>query len=99
MPVPVTPQTFPPPGGLGVRVDSHLYSGYTVPPHYDSMIAKIITWGDDRESALSRMRTALDELVVDGIRTNTELHRDLVRDNAFAKGGVSIHYLEKKLKI
>ncbi len=99
MPCPGNIKHFHAPGGLGVRVDSHLYSGYTVPPHYDSMIAKIITWGDDRESALSRMRTALDELVVDGIRTNTELHRDLVRDNAFAKGGVSIHYLEKKLKI
>lgn len=99
MPCPGNIKHFHAPGGLGVRVDSHLYSGYTVPPHYDSMIAKIITWGDDRESALSRMRTALDELVVDGIRTNTDLHRDLVRDNAFAKGGVSIHYLEKKLKI
>ncbi|MFT6593287.1 MAG: acetyl-CoA carboxylase biotin carboxylase subunit [Zhongshania sp.] len=87
------------PGGLGVRVDSHLYSGYTVPPHYDSMIAKIITWGDNREIALNRMRNALDELVVDGIRTNTDLHRDLVRDAAFREGGVSIHYLEKKLKL
>ncbi|WP_372862904.1 acetyl-CoA carboxylase biotin carboxylase subunit [Spongiibacter sp.] len=99
MPCPGKIKHFHAPGGLGVRVDSHLYSGYTVPPHYDSMIAKIITWGDDRKSALNRMRTALDELVVDGIRTNTELHRDLVRDSAFKEGGVSIHYLEKKLKI
>ncbi len=99
MPCPGKIKHFHAPGGLGVRVDSHLYSGYTVPPHYDSMIAKIITWGDDRQSALNRMRTALDELVVDGIRTNTELHRDLVRDSAFKEGGVSIHYLEKKLKI
>ena len=99
MPCPGKIKHYHAPGGLGVRVDSHLYSGYTVPPNYDSMIAKIITWGDDRKSALNRMRTALDELVVDGIRTNTELHRDLVRDSAFREGGVSIHYLEKKLKI
>ena len=99
MPCPGKIKHYHAPGGLSVRVDSHLYSGYTVPPNYDSMIAKVITWGDDRESALNRMRTALDELVVDGIRTNTELHRDLVRDSAFREGGVSIHYLEKKLKI
>ena len=99
MPCPGLIKHYHPPGGLGVRVDSHLYSGYTVPPHYDSMIAKIITWGDSREIALSRMRNALDELVVDGIRTNTDLHRDLVRDAAFKEGGVSIHYLEKKLKL
>lgn len=87
-----------PPGGPGVRVDSHLYSGYTVPPNYDSMIAKIITYADSREEALNRMRQALDELVVDGIRTNQDLHRQLVRDSGFRKGGVNIHYLEKKLK-
>lgn len=99
MPCPGKINHYHPPGGLGVRMDSHLYSGYTVPPHYDSMIAKVITWGDDRNIALNRMRNALDELIVDGIRTNTELHRDLVRDSAFCKGGVSIHYLEKKLKL
>ena len=99
MPCPGLIKHYHAPGGLGVRVDSHLYSGYTVPPHYDSMIAKIITWGDNREIALSRMRNALDELVVDGIRTNADLHRDLVRDAAFREGGVSIHYLEKKLKL
>ncbi|MFT5888580.1 MAG: acetyl-CoA carboxylase biotin carboxylase subunit [Zhongshania sp.] len=99
MPCPGLINHYHAPGGLGVRVDSHLYSGYTVPPHYDSMIAKIITWGDNREMALSRMRNALDELVIDGIRTNIDLHRDLVRDAAFCKGGVSIHYLEKKLKL
>ena len=99
MPCPGLIKHYHAPGGLGVRVDSHLYSGYTVPPHYDSMIAKIITWGDNREIALARMRNALDELVVDGIRTNTDLHRDLVRDAAFREGGVSIHYLEKKLKL
>ena len=85
------------PGGLGVRVDSHIYSGYSVPPHYDSMIAKIITHGDTREEALTRMRNALDELVIDGIRTNADLQRELVRDGEFRKGCVNIHYLEKKL--
>ncbi len=89
---------FHAPGGPGVRVDSHLYSGYTVPPNYDSMIAKIITYGDTRDEALNRMRQALDELVVEGIRTNQDLQRDLVRDAGFRKGGVNIHYLEKKLK-
>ena len=88
---------FHAPGGPGVRVDSHLYSGYTVPPNYDSMIAKIITHADTREEALNRMRQALDELVVEGIRTNQELQRQLVRDAGFRKGGVNIHYLEKKL--
>ena len=99
MPCPGKVSHYHAPGGLGVRVDSHLYSGYTVPPNYDSMIAKVITWGENREVALNRMRNALDELIVDGIRTNQELHRDLVRDSAFREGGVSIHYLEKKLKL
>ena len=89
---------FHAPGGPGVRVDSHLYSGYTVPPNYDSMIAKIITHGDTRDEALNRMRQALDELVVEGIRTNQDMQRELVRDSGFRKGGVNIHYLEKKLK-
>ena len=98
LPSPGKVTTFHAPGGLGVRVDSHLYDGYTVPPFYDSLIAKIITYADDRETALARMRQALDELVVEGIRTNTPLHRDLVRDSAFRAGGVSIHYLESKLE-
>ncbi|SHF69128.1 acetyl-CoA carboxylase, biotin carboxylase subunit [Microbulbifer donghaiensis] len=85
------------PGGLGVRVDSHLYSGYTVPPNYDSMIAKVITHAESREAALARMRVALSELIVDGIKTNIPLQEELVRDSAFAEGGVNIHYLEKKL--
>jgi acetyl-CoA carboxylase biotin carboxylase subunit len=89
---------FHPPGGIGVRVDSHLYGGYTVPPHYDSLVAKIISFGEDREIALRRMKQALDELVIEGIRTNTPLHQDLVRDEAFRKGGVNIHYLEGRLK-
>src|SRR5690625_327942 len=99
MPCPGTINNFHPPGGLGVRVDSHLYSGYTVPPNYDSMIAKIITHGETREEALTRMRHALDETVIDGIRTNIALHQGLVRDAEFMKGGVNIHYLEKKLSI
>ncbi len=98
LPSPGKVTTFHAPGGLGVRVDSHLYDGYTVPPFYDSLIAKIITYGEDRSVALARMTQALDELVVEGIRTNTALHRDLVRDAAFAAGGVSIHYLESKLE-
>ena len=97
IPSPGTIERFHAPGGPGVRVDSHLYNGYRVPPNYDSMIAKIITHGHDRESALARMRTALDELVVEGITVNTPLHRRLVRDAAFQSGGTSIHYLEKKL--
>ena len=98
LPSPGTVSTFHAPGGLGIRVDSHLYDGYTVPPFYDSLIAKIISFGETREVALARMRGALDELVVEGIRTNTPLHRDLVRDKAFQTGGVSIHYLESKLE-
>jgi acetyl-CoA carboxylase biotin carboxylase subunit len=90
-------KSFHAPGGLGVRVDSHLYNGYTVPPNYDSMIAKIITFGDTREIALDRMRQALDETIVDGIKTNIPLQQMLVRDPEFRKGGVNIHYLEKKL--
>ncbi|WP_339672881.1 acetyl-CoA carboxylase biotin carboxylase subunit [Dasania marina] len=97
MPCPGTVTMYHPPGGLGVRVDSHLYSGYTVPPTYDSMIAKVITWGENRDAALARMRSALDEMVIEGIRTNIALQQDLVRDSAFIKGGVNIHYLEKKL--
>ncbi|HEJ5407573.1 TPA: acetyl-CoA carboxylase biotin carboxylase subunit [Pseudomonas aeruginosa] len=97
MPSPGKVKHFHAPGGNGVRVDSHLYSGYSVPPNYDSLVGKVITYGADRDEALARMRNALDELIVDGIKTNTELHKDLVRDAAFCKGGVNIHYLEKKL--
>ena len=98
LPSPGKVTTFHPPGGPGIRVDSHLYDGYTVPPYYDSLIGKIISYGENRQIALARMRQALDELVVEGIRTNTALHRDLVRDRAFQTGGVSIHYLESKLE-
>jgi len=97
MPSPGKVTLYHPPGGLGVRMDSHIYTGYTVPPHYDSLIGKLITWGADRETALIRMRVALDELLVEGIKTNTDLHKDLVRDGYFQQGGVNIHYLEKKL--
>jgi acetyl-CoA carboxylase biotin carboxylase subunit len=86
-----------PPGGPGVRVDSHVYSGYTVPSHYDSMIAKLITYGDTRDQAIRRMRIALSEMAVEGIKTNIPLHQDLLLDERFIKGGTSIHYLEEKL--
>lgn len=99
MPSPGTVTFFHAPGGNGVRVDSHLYSGYKVPPNYDSLIGKLITYGASRDEAMMRMRNALDELVVDGIKTNTPLHRELVRDPEFCKGGVNIHYLEHKLGI
>ncbi|HDZ57000.1 MAG TPA: acetyl-CoA carboxylase biotin carboxylase subunit [Pseudomonas xinjiangensis] len=99
MPSPGTVTFFHAPGGNGVRVDSHLYSGYKVPPNYDSLVGKLITHGATRDEALARMRNALDELVVDGIKTNTMLHRELVRDAEFCKGGVNIHYLEHKLGI
>jgi len=85
------------PGGPGIRVDSHIYSGYFVPPYYDSMIGKIIAFGDTRDSAIARMRSALAEIVVEGINTNVPLHRDIMRDAAFQAGGTNIHYLEKKL--
>lgn len=97
IPSPGKIQKFHVPGGNGVRVDSHIYNGYAVPPYYDSLIAKLITWGPDRETAMARMRNALDEFVIEGIQTNIPLHLEMMRDNAFQKGGVSIHYLEKKL--
>ncbi len=97
MPCPGKVNHFHAPGGNGIRVDSHLYSGYAVPPNYDSLIGKIIAYGGDRDEALARMRNALDEIVVDGIKTNVPLHRELVRDNGFCEGGVNIHYLEHKL--
>jgi len=86
-----------PPGGPGVRVDSHAYSGYFVPPNYDSMIGKVICYGDTREQALARMRIALSEMVVEGIQTNIPLHRELLMDEKFVQGGTSIHYLEKRI--
>ncbi len=97
MPCPGRIQRYHPPGGPGVRLDSHIYQGYTVSPYYDSMIGKLITWGDSRDAAIARMRTALGEMVIDGIKTNIPLHQDLMADAAFVEGGQSIHYLEKKL--
>ena len=97
MPCPGKVKHFHAPGGNGVRMDSHLYSGYSVPPNYDSLIGKLISYGRTRDEAMARMRNALDEIVVDGIKTNIPLHRDLVVDKGFNKGGVNIHYLEKKL--
>ncbi|MFO7857337.1 MAG: acetyl-CoA carboxylase biotin carboxylase subunit [Ectothiorhodospiraceae bacterium] len=85
------------PGGPGVRVDSHVYSGYTVPPYYDSMIGKLITHSDTRDSAIARMRTALAEIIIGGIKSNVALHQDLMLDQAFLAGGTNIHYLEKRL--
>ena len=85
------------PGGPGIRVDSHAYNGYFVPPHYDSLIGKIIAYGDTREQAIARMRIALSEMVVEGIKTNIPLHQELLHDAAFLRGGTSIHYLEEKL--
>ena len=91
--------TFHMPGGPGVRIDTHAYAGYTVPSHYDSMIGKLITYGTTREQAIARMRIALSEMLVDGIKTNIPLHADLMADAAFHLGGTSIHYLEQKLGI
>ncbi|HEY9191495.1 MAG TPA: acetyl-CoA carboxylase biotin carboxylase subunit, partial [Methyloversatilis sp.] len=88
---------YHPPGGPGVRVDSHVYQGYTVPPHYDSMIGKVITYGDTREQAIRRMSIALSEMIVSGIKTNIPLHQELMHDGRFLDGGTSIHYLEQKL--
>jgi acetyl-CoA carboxylase biotin carboxylase subunit len=103
------PETFMPcpgnithlhiPGGPGIRVDTHIYDGYRVPPYYDSMIGKLIAHGETRESALARMKTALSEMVIDGIKTNIPLQQRIMQDEAFAKGGANIHYLEKKLGI
>jgi len=89
--------SFHMPGGPGIRVDSHAYNGYLVPPHYDSLIGKIIAYGDTREQAIARMVIALSETVVEGIKTNVPLHQDLMRDAAFLRGGTNIHYLEQKL--
>jgi len=89
--------SYHPPGGPGIRVDSHIYAGYTVPPHYDSMIGKVIAFGASRDQAIRRMRIALSEMVVQGIKTNIPLHLELLHDSRFLRGGTSIHYLEQKL--
>ena len=98
-PSPGKVKTFHTPGGPGVRVDSHLYDGYVVPPYYDSLIAKLITHAPDRHTALARMSNALNEMFIDGIDTNIPLHRDLIKDAGFIVGGTDIHYLERKLAL
>jgi acetyl-CoA carboxylase biotin carboxylase subunit len=97
MPSPGTINHYHAPGGAGIRMDSHIYSGYKVPPHYDSLIGKLIVYGRTRESAIARMQTALSEIGIDGIKTNVELQRDIMADANFQQGGTNIHYLEKKL--
>ena len=89
--------SYHPPGGPGIRVDSHVYAGYTVPPNYDSLVGKLIAYGATREQAIRRMRIALSEMVVEGIQTNIPLHLELLHDLRFLRGGTSIHYLEQKL--
>jgi acetyl-CoA carboxylase biotin carboxylase subunit len=88
---------FHPAGGLGVRWDSHIYADYSVPPYYDSMVGKLITYGENRDIAIARARIALDELVIEGIKTNIPLHKEILADENFQNGGTNIHYLEKKL--
>ena len=95
-PGPVT--LYHPPGGPGIRVDSHVYSGYRVPPYYDSLIGKLVSYGPDRAVALARMRTALEEIVIEGIKTNIPLHQRLIEDAGYLRGGVNIHYLTKLLE-
>ncbi|MES9817658.1 MAG: acetyl-CoA carboxylase biotin carboxylase subunit [Candidatus Thiodiazotropha sp.] len=97
LPSPGTISQLHTPGGPGVRVDTHIYNGYRVPPYYDSMIGKLVTHGETRDSAIARMRIALQEMVISGIKTNIPLHLDIMRDAAFREGGANIHYLEKKL--
>jgi len=89
--------SYHPPGGPGIRVDTHVYAGYTVPPNYDSMVGKVIAYGATREQAIRRMRIALSEMAVEGIQTNIPLHLELLHDLRFMRGGTSIHYLEQKL--
>ena len=97
MPSPGVVNLYHAPGGPGVRVETHLYSGYRVPPYYDSMIGKLITHGQTRDAAFARMRNALSEIVIEGIKTNIPLHQEIFQHAAFQKGGTDIHYLEKRL--
>jgi acetyl-CoA carboxylase biotin carboxylase subunit len=99
MPSPGKVDLWHSPGGPGIRVDSHIYSGYVVPPYYDSLIAKVIAYGENREAAIARMGIALSEMVVEGIKTNIPLHVELCQDAAFRAGGSDIHYLEKRLRL
>ncbi|MDO6707868.1 acetyl-CoA carboxylase biotin carboxylase subunit [Photobacterium sp. 1_MG-2023] len=97
LPSPGKIERFHAPGGMGIRWESHIYTGYTVPPHYDSMIGKLIAFGENRDVAISRMRNALNEMIIDGIKTNVPLQKDIMADENFQHGGANIHYLEKKL--
>ena len=97
IPSPGLVEKYHPPGGPGIRMDSHLYAGYRIPPNYDSMVGKLIAYGEDRRSAIARMRTALSEMVVEGVDTNLALHDTIMRDPGFVKGGANIHHLEKLL--
>ncbi len=97
VPSPGKISSYHPPGGPGIRVDTHIYQGYTVPSHYDSMVAKVIAYGDTRDQAIRRMRIALSEMGIEGIKTNIALHQELMHDARFIEGGTSIHYLEQKL--
>jgi acetyl-CoA carboxylase biotin carboxylase subunit len=97
MPSPGQVTRWHPPGGPGIRVDSHVYSGYHVPPYYDSMIGKVIASGENRQAAIARMSIALSEMVVEGIKTNIPLHQEILAHSAFRSGGTDIHYLEKRL--
>lgn len=97
MPSPGKITLFHAPGGPGVRVDSHIYNGYVVPPYYDSMIGKIISYGETRTMAIAKMQNALDEIIIDGIKTNIQLHQKILKDKNFKQGGTNIHYLEKLL--
>lgn len=98
IPSPGLVKKFHPAGGPGIRLDSHLYAGYRIPPHYDSMVGKLIAYGEDRRSSIARMRTALSEMVVEGVDTNLALHARIMNDPGFVSGGMTIHYLEKLLK-
>jgi acetyl-CoA carboxylase biotin carboxylase subunit len=97
MPSPGQITSYHAPGGAGIRMDFHIYSGYRVPPNYDSLIGKLIAYGKTRDIAIARMQTALKEIGIEGIKTNVELQRDIMDDTHFQTGGTNIHYLEKKL--
>ena len=97
MPSPGKIDLWHPPGGPGIRVDSHIYTGYEIPPYYDSMIAKVIAFANTRESAITRMGVALSEMIIEGIETNRDLQIEIMQHNAFKDGGTNIHYLEKRL--
>lgn len=99
MPSPGTISLYHAPGGPGIRMDTPIYTGYCVPPYYDSLIGKLIAYGETREIALARLRNALDEIVIEGIQTNIAMHQALVRDANFIKGGTNIHYLEQRLAL